>query len=390
MENTGLEKKLSDEPIVIPGSPFWDVFKRFGRDEAIAMVVNVLGTAGMSYLLNNVFSGKISKGISDVIASLTGPVVEKVGFFPAHFKEAYSQWKEAPEKERKNLSEYFMNAVKCGSKSLAEDILVHDPMYITMMYAGLQIYPQSPAWLLSFASFVSAVFGVAALEVGVNEARFLKYKHSLKRAGFGSESYLESRFYIDAKMDPDEILKSCQKEFNLGEPRKWIYTDKYYKNKLPQYSNRTPKLRLRRRQSGNDSVQTVQIVYTRANELAGKNPEQFRFFPTKKEKLYFLLDQQMPESIEEIQNDKARRKIENAAAAGNKCDEIVFERTVANNPGTILVSADRVQLKRPFYIVEVKAYDKKHLIPAMRHIMRGFPVLQTTHSKLELAAMNGC
>ena len=32
-----LEKELAKDPIVVPGSPFWEVFKRFGRDEAIAI-----------------------------------------------------------------------------------------------------------------------------------------------------------------------------------------------------------------------------------------------------------------------------------------------------------------------------------------------------------------
>ena len=72
------QREELQEIIKLPGSPFWNVFKRFGRDEIIALFVNVLGTsiAGI-WIFNN------------LLLSIIGPVIEKIGFFPGHFHEVY-------------------------------------------------------------------------------------------------------------------------------------------------------------------------------------------------------------------------------------------------------------------------------------------------------------
>lgn len=128
----------NEVPIRMPGNPFWNVFKRFGRDEAISMVINVAGTA-----IVNMAS------TSTTVLSLTGPIVEKIGFFPAHIYESIKIYKTTPTNKRKSYGHYLKKAFKGGFTSLAEDILVHDPVYIYRTdVSGTQCIP----WNTSVAS----------------------------------------------------------------------------------------------------------------------------------------------------------------------------------------------------------------------------------------------
>lgn len=394
-----LEKKLAEEAIVLPGSPFWNVFKRFGRDEAIAMMINVLGTAGLDYLLKNdilsTVAGPISRRTKDVLLSATGPIVEKSGFFPMHFKEAWGEYKSTPAKQRDGLATYFKRAVKHGSKSLLQDILVHDPLYVGMMYSGMNMYPETPAWMLSTLSFIGAVFAVAGIEVGLTELAYWKYKRELKKAGFGVESYFESKFFVRADKQPNELLEAVAEKFGLGNMHTMEYHDRYFRNKLPEYSGRIPKLRLRKRGHGlgyDTPMQTAQIVYTRADEMSSEKIEQHRYFPQKKDKIYFVLNQEMPENLENVKDDKARRILLRAKEGDEFCD-VKFNRSVAYNLDKLCIATDEVVGERPFYLVELKAYpNKKGLLKeAMRYVMREFPVVveQTTYGKFELLKMNG-
>ncbi len=390
VELSPLEKALTQQSINIPPSPFWDVFKRFGRDEAIAMLINVTGTAGIDYLLSS--SAMFSPAVQRTLLSVAGPVIEKVGFFPAHFKEAWEIYKTTPASEREPLNNYFSRAVKGGSKSLLEDVLVHDPFYIAFMYGGMSLSPETPAWAMATGSFLAAVFAVAGLEVGYNELSYWNYKRKLKKVGFEEENYLESRFYVDSNESPEKVLTPLRAEFGLGEACTLHYQDRYFQNKLPSFSGRVPKLRLRYREtekSGN--LQTAQITYTRVTPLAHKNPEQFNFFPQRKDKVYLLLDEQKQLShCGEVESEPARKMLE-AVQCSPEAREISFERTYAHN-SELLVSTDKVTgaaENRPFYVVELKTYKDADLLrQAMRYVMLKFPVIQTTHGKAELVGMN--
>jgi len=61
-----ISKRLSEEPIKIPKNPFWVVFRRFGTDEFVAGVVNVLSTIIVALFTT-----------SPIILSFAGPVLEK-------------------------------------------------------------------------------------------------------------------------------------------------------------------------------------------------------------------------------------------------------------------------------------------------------------------------
>lgn len=382
-DDTSLLEKLANEPIKLPENPFWDIFKRFGRDEAIAMFINVGGTAVAEIFL--------AESVKQTILPFVGPVIEKIGFFPAHFKESRDMYKETPAEERENLSYYFKSAVRGGSKSLIEDILIHDPFYIGLMYAGMKAYPETPAWLLSTASFVGAVFAVASLELGYNELAYLKKKHSFKKAGFGTEFYLESRFHISPEIDPKQVLNSLNKEFDIGELNKWNYHDRYFETDLPVYSARIPRLRLRQRKEINTGklMQTAQVIYTRAIELSKRNIGQYNYFPIRKDKIFFGLDQKMPATFDDIEDKKAK-SILKKFQKGDEYNDVEFERTVAYDKNTLLISADDINVNKPFSVVEIKAHNKKDLLKeAIHHVLRNFPVVdQITYGKLDLVNMN--
>jgi len=126
-------------------------------------------------------------------------------------------------------------------------------------------------------------------------------------------------------------------------------------------------------------MQTLQVVYTRAGEEAKKTLNQNRCFPICKEKLYYYMEGEMPKSFDEIKSSKAKKPI--------KSKEIIkkvnFQRISANS-NVLLVSVDNIKENNPYYVLELKVYeDVKLLMKAMRFVMREFPVVQTTHSKLE-------
>jgi hypothetical protein len=366
-------ESLSQKPIVAPGSPFWNVFKRFGRDEAIAMVINVMGTA---------IAGMFS--VSVLFLSIIGPIIEKIGFFPAHLTEAWKIYKTTPKDQRESLFFYLKKALKSGSISLAEDVFVHDPVYIALMFIGLNIYQGTPPWLLSVVSFIVAVIAVAFIEVGITEGRYLLFKWRAKRAGFGFESYFESRFLINSSADPDVSMELLSSRFELNTMYEMTYGDVYYDNKFPEYSDRTAKFRMRRRTNEhNDLICSAQIVYTRAAEICENKFDQCRFFPIKKDKIYFAVTDPNTTIPNEIKKSAREFLCKHNIDLENK-HVVKFTRVVAYNKN-LLISADRVRGSRNFYLIEVKVYkDIRLLMQAMRFIMKELPVLQTTRGKLEL------
>lgn len=367
-----MQKSLESEPIKIPGSPFWNVFRRFGRDEAIAMVVNVIGTVFVSWTTKNPF-----------LLSISGPVIEKIGFFPGHFKEAWEIYNTTHPCKRKSLWFYLKKAFRGGAKSLLEDVLCHDPVYALLMYAGLAFYPESPVWLLAAASFLIAVILVVFGEVAFTEMSYANFKRKLRKKGFGIESYYEARFYVSSGINPKEALGSIAKEFGLSIEKEWVYKDIYFENKLPEYSGREAKLRLRKRTAGKGSAQTAQIVYTRAYEMPSGRLEQNRYFPIRKEKIYFRLEQKMPSGIGSIKNANARNALMRYTEPFPP-RRVMFSRMIAKKD-ELLATVDSVRGRQPFYLLELKVYKNTKLLKeAMRFVMREFPLIHTTHGKKEI------
>lgn len=368
--------------IAVPAHPFWSVFRRFGRDESIAMLVNILGTGIMSLFSASAWA-----------LSLVGPIVEKIGFFPAHFWEAWTVWRTTPASKRKPLRHYLLRAFKGGAVSLGEDILIHDPIYILLMMIGIHIYPGAPAWLLAGASFVLAVFAVAGLELGCTELRYVLFKRRLFTRGFESEEYYESRFLVSAEKEPEEVLNRLSAEFGLDTAMELDFHDRYFQIDVPHYSGRTPRARLRDR--GNEEMaakgrpwgakaRSVQVIFTRAVERSPEQLGQYRYFPIKKDKIYHLLDgSTMPTRLQEVPDDGVRALLERVRRK-DSYTEIRFRRRLAHNKD-LLASVDHVAGDHPCWVLELKTHRNiRLLMKAMRFVMMEFPVMQTTHGKKEL------
>lgn len=373
-----------EEPIRLPGSPFWNVFKRFGRDEMIALIINVCGTA-----LTSIFTSSI------LLLSIAGPLVEKIGFFPAHFYEAYAIYKTTPRERRKKLRSYFGRACRNGSLSLLEDVCIHDPVYI-LLFCWALAYPGVPPWLLAAFSFVVATGFVAFIEVTIVEIGYLLLQRRLRNAGFEQESYYESRFLIRVDKEAVErLVVKLSEQFNLRFIENKSYEDRYFGHKLPEYSGRKPVLRLRRRTLGPSDkkwldshpemarrqfLQTAQIVYTRANEARWGRLDQFRFFLIAKEKFYLLQNQTMPGAIKEV----VGCNLEQIARAGEALKEVRFQRTVLKNWDVDLIVAIDQSRGKDVCVVEVKTFkDTNLLCRVMRVIMLESSAIQMTMRKLD-------
>lgn len=379
---------VAGELIRLPGSPFWNVFKRFGRDEALALFISIAGTMIISFFTT-----------SAIILAFIGPVIEKIGFFPAHIYEALTLYRATPRKERKPFSHYFFAAMKGGSVSLIEDIVIHDPIYV-ILFLGLSRYPGIPVWLAVSSSFLIAVVIVAWLEVGVTEVRYALLKRKMLRMGFGVDSYREARFFIRSENQTLAIIEKLQRGFDLSVVERLEYHDTYFTNDMPTFSGRAPVVRLRHRTLGtkdpdrlkqfpnmvaSGEMQTVQVIYHRAQEENTGKLEQFRFYPTRKDKFYWFIDEKnMPDSIEKIPNKDVRDLLR----AGGEQKHVSFKRTVMLDKTKTLYAAVDSSLNGndEGCIIELKIRENPALfLAAMRFVMMEFPVTHTTRTKPELA-----
>jgi hypothetical protein len=374
--------------ITLPGNPIWKVFKSFGADEFISIIINFIATAFLTYLLSKPVGEHflILLGIqATILLSVVGPVIEKIGFFPLHFYEALKEYRSTDIKERKKLRFYLSKAMKDGSGSLVKDILVHDPIYIFLMYFILIAFPGTPPWVVCVFSFLVAVFAVACLEVGCKEIIYYLIKLGLKKKGFDIEQYFEARFYYDNEDSARSVLNALVEKyglgsveddgsFTLGKISTLDYNDAYFEEK-DGLNGRKAQVRLRDRKHYNGRMRSWQFIYLLVSEVWNKEVDQFRYFVSKKEKIYYQGDIAL--------NEKARKEIQKRTKTGEK-SKISFNREVAQHPDNILVSFDCVPKKNAF-IVEIKARpDRKNiLVEAMKHAMnRGGK--QTTYGKYHL------
>jgi hypothetical protein len=394
-----------EKPIQIPSSPFWEVFKTFGRDELLAGIISILATIVIGVVLQHV---TISAPYAVLCLAFAGPIFEKLGFFVGHFNDAYEIYSTTPVGDREDLSFYLKKALKGGGTSLFWDIILHDPVYVVLMIGGMSLHPETPAWLLVPVAFGVAVLLVATIRVGLSEVGYWWFKQRIFRKGFELEEYFEAKFFLSAEEDPEKIITQLKDQFLPAGTSitKLTYDDIYYTPlNISEYNARDPRFRIRtRREAPSDIalsdkeptwIRTAQTIYTRAVEHPTENDEQFRFFPTRKDKFYLILPRDLHNNnlfpgLQE--SDKRWSTLASITKDRGKTEkkQIKFIRRVAKHPRKILISVDSVEHgeheKVKFHVVEIKAYlDRITLLKeAMRFIMTRFNVLQTTRSKVDL------
>lgn len=125
-----------------PANPFWEVFKTFGRDELTGGVIALAATViieGGFYTYNG--NGAYTPA-QILCLALAGPILEKFGFFFWHFKEAREEYKIAPVGKRKPYWIYLKKAIRGGLKTLFWDVILHDPLYVILMFVGMNLFLQ--------------------------------------------------------------------------------------------------------------------------------------------------------------------------------------------------------------------------------------------------------
>jgi hypothetical protein len=368
------KQKLIDQPIKIPRHPLLSVSIRFGSGELLAFVFSIIAIFITSYLSDSVFW-----------IIIIGPIAEKGAFYLIHIYFQIEIYKTTPQKARKRKKYYFKRAIKKGNIDLIEDIFGHDPIYLILMSLSV-IFINFPEWILGTLSFFLAVFIVAILEVIAVEIKYNLYKKRLIKAGFQIEEYFETRFLISSEKNPIDILNQTANEFNLTKTeKKLIYDDQYFDSQLSEFNNRKSQVRVRKRSNleNDSSIKTYQIVITKAREISKKEKGQHRYFPIKKEKIYYIADN-LHKDPTQINNIQIKSHILKAIEDTNSSFPVLFDRMIAQDD-ELLVSGDKVKGNNPFFVVEVKVFkDLKKLKTAMRYIMINFPVVQITHGKAEI------
>jgi hypothetical protein len=355
-----------DNNIYIPNNPILSVLKRFGRDELIALILSLVSTIIVSLFTKNI-----------LIISLSAPIFEKLGFFPGNFFDAYKQFKNS--KHKQNISYYINNSFKNSFKSLLEDIFLHDPIYIFLMYFLLSIYSK-PVWLITMFSFIFAVFLVSFIEVSFVEIKYFLFKCKLKKLGLKKENYYEARFIINKNKSTAILIDKLAKHFNLKNKNTFLIKDVYLENRFKEYSQRQVVSRFRT--IDNDvylEKNSFQIIYTVSKEFT-KGFDQFRYFIISKEKFKFNLNKPNLTNLKKVNKNCYKLLKKNLI---NKSHKVSFRRIVYNS-SELFLSLDHT-INRNFYTLEVKVfYDKKLLIKIMKDIMLYLPVIQTTDSKFKM------
>jgi len=389
-----------EKPIQVPSNPFWTVFRTFGRDELIAGIISIIATIATGVVLQHI---SIPPEYAIICLAFAGPIFEKFGFFIGHFKDAYEVYSTTPVADQEDLNFYLKKAIKGGSTSLFWDIILHDPVYVILMMVGMSVHPETPPWLIVPVAFGVAVLLVATIRVGLAEIGYWWFKHRIFGKGFELEEYFEARFFLDGEEDPKKVIAQLRDQFLPASCsiKELFYDDTYYSPvAISEYNARSPKFRVRTRRNVNSKleddpswIRTAQVVYTRAVEHTTEDDEQFRFFPTRKDKFYLILpkdinhDKTFPGVAPHTEHCKTLFSL----LAGKEDDwnktQVKFIRRVAKHPRKIYVSVDSVDFdNHKFHVVEIKGYlDRTHLLKeAMRFVMTRFNVLQTTRSKIDL------
>ncbi|MBI5392548.1 hypothetical protein HZA96_01640 [Candidatus Woesearchaeota archaeon] len=394
-EEKSLEERLYNQPIAVPENPLVHVGRNFVTDQLSAMGASIAVTTVTDILLAIL-------GVPDVvrksITSVVGPLAEKPFFFLGPYRRNKELYRTLPPEIREEWNVYKKRAISEGIQTCGKDIL-HDIGYTSLM-APLEFLAPSffgSATLYAAISYILPVFGISLGEYGVREFGYWNFKRKIKKIGFEPENYVESRFYIDKKVSPQEALDRIAVQLGLDQRDIGTYQDLYFSQNIPDFSGRTSKMRLRKRKYKGEKqeVRSMQVVFTRAVQSREENGlSQFNYFPQIKNKLYHLLpnDGNMPNSIDEIEDERVREFCSQLLKKDDSgdCDttSVKFDRMYARNKD-VAVTVDNVLSDRNFYVLEIKAWKIEDIIAPMRRIMYELPVITTMYGKQELVRLNG-
>jgi hypothetical protein len=348
-------KQSPDNLIYIPENEYYTNLKSFGTDEIAALACNTIWSYAGSKLWDK------------LLTTLAGPVVEKIWFFLTHAYFAYQNYRDTELEKRQNISYYAKQVLNWGWESMIKDILLHDPLYAWLMYAGLTLYPQTPAIIMSFTAFITAVFAVAWIDIAKTYLQFEYFKQQLKDQWFEYEKYLESKIIVESQKSWEQIIRLLQNEFDLGTEKSREYYDWYYQNKLNSFWNRNQQIRRRQRLQWENNTTDLQVIYTKSWEIRPKELSQYRYFATEKEKLHLLFSDE--NSAEQLQKQSIFSK---QVFRKEQTKDIQFTRTYANNPTWLYIAYD--QFEHPEWskhIIELKVHhDKQVLLESLELVLR--------------------
>ena len=195
-----LEEKLLED-VYVPKDPFLEHAIHFGTDEGFAGVLNIGGTKIITEPARKMLSGW-----SYPVLAFGGLVIEKAGLF---VRSAWQNRKTLYGNDtplRRKLRQFRKGVWNGGKESLKDDLLFHDPLNGVLNLAGLALFPDIPPWIIVAAAWGVSVGAVAGVRVGKDEYDFRRFKRNLTTVGFGSESYIETRFYISTEEFPENFM----------------------------------------------------------------------------------------------------------------------------------------------------------------------------------------
>lgn len=295
-------KHLSDEELAkliqLPPKVFQELLQEFGRDEVIALVINVLATSATNAL-----------GVGGLLLAASGPLAEKAGLFLYPSLRQYLTQKNLPSEERVSLLQNLAKIWDEGRATLARDVFLHDPIYTALLLLELQKLPDLPVELLSAIAFTISIISTVGIEIAGRELLYHLQLEQFKRQGFVLEELYESRVLLLAHpSEAQKILQEVQQEFGFPHKVEANYLDTYYEEKSGQ-NGRKSKLRHRIRtevnQAGSSSESaSVQMVFEKLTK------DDRGFFPTSKDKLRLVAgDPRYETYLEELQKNEPIKQI---------------------------------------------------------------------------------
>ncbi len=370
-----------DFPIELPWNSIFNASIKFGKEQAIAWLTNILWSWAAAEILKHSALSELQKR---TIIALAWPLFEKVWFYMSSFKHAREIYRSTDPSVR-NL---ILRTAREWTRNTIKDLGVHDPMYLLLMGGWQAINPDVPAWMISFISFVLATAFVGFVDVWVDEIKYSRLKKWIFDDGFKLEKYYESRIALTKKYHMQDILEEMMKEFGLENQQQRLYSDTYYvvnKEQWKTYNGRDPSFRLRKRERLDTPApgrKSAQLVYTKVNEITPKSSMHRRYYATQKEKLYLSLDNlDKLEDLDDIPYPFIVKDLRKKLLPIEP-QKITFERSLSYDPN-LLVSIDQIHQDHPMQqAAELKVYkDKALLREAIRFVFKIYPVKLSTMRK---------